>query len=351
MKTNLFIAALSLAVLAGCSSEDEVGPSVAKSDNAINFGTYVGKQTKADVMNDKQLQSTGFQVIATYTGEKDWATAGTGIAPNFMYDQAVTYSGGWTYSPTRYWPNEQNESGTLGKVTFFAYSPKKEKVTTLSAQSKTGLPTINLVVADNINQQIDLIADMITDLDKSTTKIDEAIVTAGTVKFKLDHLLSQIKFQAKLNAQYAETTQITVTGIKLAFKENTIKNEGTYTFNTDNSQSAIWTLGANTYHKNAIERTDLSLELDNSATPTATGLLSPMFLLPQTYTAGDLTAVISYTVTTDTSDVNNVKKIDLPVVAGGWVPNKQYLYTFDIELTNVTVDVKSADWGEETNAK
>ena len=49
MKTNLFIAALSLVVLAGCSSEDEVGTLVAKNDNVINFTTYVGKQTKAAV--------------------------------------------------------------------------------------------------------------------------------------------------------------------------------------------------------------------------------------------------------------------------------------------------------------
>lgn len=47
MKTNLFIAALSLVVLAGCSSEDEIDTLVSKSDNAITFGTYVGKQTKA----------------------------------------------------------------------------------------------------------------------------------------------------------------------------------------------------------------------------------------------------------------------------------------------------------------
>lgn len=47
MKTNLFIAALSLVVLAGCSSEDEVGTLVAKSDNAINFTTYVGKPDKS----------------------------------------------------------------------------------------------------------------------------------------------------------------------------------------------------------------------------------------------------------------------------------------------------------------
>ena len=46
MKTNLFIAALSLVVLAGCSGEDEIGTLVAKNDNAINFGTYVGNRRR-----------------------------------------------------------------------------------------------------------------------------------------------------------------------------------------------------------------------------------------------------------------------------------------------------------------
>lgn len=347
MKTNLFIAALSLIVLAGCSGEDEVGTLVAKSDNAITFGTYVGKQTKASIMDDAQLQSTGFNVIATYTSEKDWATAGATTAPNFMYNQAVTYADSkWSYTPIQYWPNEQNETGDLGKVTFFAYSPETTGITTISEKSAKGAPTIKLTVSDDIDKQIDLVADMITDLDKSTTSIDGADVTAGTVKFKLDHLLSQIKFQAKLKEQYAGATKITVTGFKLTFKQNTIKNEGTYTFATNNSTSGIWSLGT-AYHNIAIEKTSLTSELNNSATPTATELLSPMFLLPQTYTKGDLTAVISYTVTTDAGDVNNVKKIELPVVTNGWLPNKKYLYTFDIELTDVTVDVASTSWGDD----
>ena len=49
-------------------------------------------------------------------------------------------------------------------------------------------------------------------------------VDAGTVKFKMDHLLSQIKFQAKLKAQYTGATKITVTGFKLSFATNKIKN-------------------------------------------------------------------------------------------------------------------------------
>ena len=109
---------------------------------------------------------------------------------------------------------------------------------------------------------------------------------------------------------------------------------------TDN----IWVLD-NTYHNVAIEKTNLANELDNTVALAATDLLDPMFLLPQSYAEKDITAVISYTVTTSAGDVNNVKKIDLPVVTDGWKPSKKYLYTFEIELQNVTVGVESAEWG------
>lgn len=346
MKTNLFIAALSLVVLAGCSGEDEIGTLVAKNDNAINFGTYVGKQTKASIMDDTKLQTTGFNVIATYTGVDTWASLSgdKAKAPNFMYDQAVTYTDSkWSYSPIQYWPNEQNEDGDLGKVTFFAYSPKTTSITTISDKAKTGAPTIKLTVSDEIDTQIDLVADMVTDLTKTSTTIDGVAVDAGTVKFKMDHLLSQIKFQAKLKAQYTGATKITVTGFKLSFATNKIKNAGTYTFNTNNTDN-IWVLD-NTYHNVAIEKTNLANELDNTVALAATDLLDPMFLLPQSVPEKDITAVISYTVTTSAGDVNNVKKIDLPVVTDGWKPSKKYLYTFEIELQNVTVGVESAEWG------
>ena len=184
---------------------------------------------------------------------------------------------------------------------------------------------------------------MVTDLTKTSTSIDGVTVDAGTVKFKMDHLLSQIKFQAKLKAQYTGATKITVTGFKLSFATNKIKNAGTYTFSTNNTDN-IWVLD-NTYHNVAIEKTNLANELDNTVALAATDLLDPMFLLPQSYAEKDITAVISYTVTTSAGDVNNVKKIDLPVVTDGWKPSKKYLYTFEIELQNVTVGVESAEWG------
>lgn len=64
---------------------------------------------------------------------------------------------------------------------------------------------------------------MVTDLTKTSTTIDGVAVDAGTVKFKMDHLLSQIKFQAKLKAQYTGATKITVTGFKLSLQPTKLR--------------------------------------------------------------------------------------------------------------------------------
>lgn len=52
-------------------------------------------------MDDTKLQTTGFNVIATYTGVDTWASLSGDKAKgsNFMYDQAVTYTDSkWSYS-------------------------------------------------------------------------------------------------------------------------------------------------------------------------------------------------------------------------------------------------------------
>ena len=86
MKTNLFIAALSLVVLAGCSSEDEIDTLVSKSDNAITFGTYVGKQTKA-IEKSAFAENDQFGVFAFYTKAEGYNN--TKDTPNFMYEQSI----------------------------------------------------------------------------------------------------------------------------------------------------------------------------------------------------------------------------------------------------------------------
>ena len=94
-------------------------------------------------MSDAQLQAAyasggGFGVFAYYTNGSGYNSASS--APNFMWNQKVTYNAGpWTYSPVKYWPNEtangvvdQNSASSTGgadKLSFFAYAPFADKVT------------------------------------------------------------------------------------------------------------------------------------------------------------------------------------------------------------------------------
>ena len=158
MKKTLLFAAAALTMLASCSQSDDLNnaPVVAESQNqAIEFGTYVGKTTQTRVtggttgdITTKTLQESaaGFGVIAYMKGTNgatDCYTTGTWNTqvPNFMYNQQVTWSTNhWTYTPVKFWPNDfatgdvDNKQGTgetdeangsvnAGKVSFFAYAP------------------------------------------------------------------------------------------------------------------------------------------------------------------------------------------------------------------------------------
>lgn len=183
MKKTLLFAAAALTMLASCSQSDDLNnaPVVAESqNNAIEFGTYVGKGTTTrsgyeGSIDNAALQNAGkangFGVFAYYTGLNTYAKAQTGtytseggsgnVKPNFMFNQHVTYSTDhWTYEPLKYWPNEISNSdiddqnndandnpawgsnnGTLtngGNVTFFAYAPYVQITSGLDATTING---------------------------------------------------------------------------------------------------------------------------------------------------------------------------------------------------------------------
>ena len=137
MKTNLFIAALSLVVLAGCSSEDEIDTLVSKSDNAITFGTYVGKQTKA--LDKSAFAKDDKFGVSAYYGD------GT-FEANFMSNETISTTDGstWTYTNTKYWP-EGNP------VSFVAYYPNLTTAPTI-ADGATAIP---FTVESDATKQVD----------------------------------------------------------------------------------------------------------------------------------------------------------------------------------------------------
>lgn len=345
MKTNLFIAALSLVVLAGCSGEDEIDTLVAKSDNAITFGTYVGKQTKA---TEKSAfgDNDEFGVFAFYTKTEKYAN--TNETPNFMYEQAIKKGAGdagWTYSPLKYWPNTNGE-----KITFFAYYPQAKTgmtfydkgTTTNYTSTSKGFPDIKFVVADAAKDQVDFMY---------STKVDETKPTATNtaINFNFAHALSKVNIKAQMSETLNNTTTVNITSIALnnIYNTNTLKytgstpswgwdtasNEKTYTINLSNTKLT---------NANGTDAIDITSK-DTS-----------FLMVPQTLsTTTDKEASITITydvVTTDTnlsggsSTITNTVTKQIATEATTWVMNKQYVYTIEISLTDVSVNTEITGW-------
>ena len=139
MKKSLFFFAAAALALTACTNDDDALQTgqVQNSNRAVAFDTYTAGTTRAGepegVMTTDKLKTSGkgFGVFAFYHDGTDWAGDGASLTPNFMYNEHVSWSGGWGYSPLKYWPNEttkdsQDPNATapaLDKLSFFAYAP------------------------------------------------------------------------------------------------------------------------------------------------------------------------------------------------------------------------------------
>lgn len=164
MKKILFFAAAAVAMLASCSQNDDLTqPTVAQQDQqqtAVQFGTYLGNAaqtrgayekgpiTNAAASDDNSLKNATFGVFTYHTSATTDVNANydpasinaapSNIAPNFMYNQQITWSAstpeGWVYTPVKYWPNGLDAAAThegtgassqkdFQKLSFFAYAP------------------------------------------------------------------------------------------------------------------------------------------------------------------------------------------------------------------------------------
>lgn len=158
-KTFSLIATAILAVgFTACSQSDLLedngfNASATSNDNAIQFGTYMGKvgttraaYEKGPIDNgtgDQGLKNAQFGVFTYLTVDADYDPANTGvapsnIAPDFMYNQQITWSASspeaWVYTPVKYWPNGIDAANasdpsktalqkTDQKLSFFAVAP------------------------------------------------------------------------------------------------------------------------------------------------------------------------------------------------------------------------------------
>ncbi len=190
MKKILFFAAAAVAMLTGCSQSDDLvtAPTVQQNteDNAIQFGTYMGKiaTTRAVVnktytagpIETSTLPTARFGVFA-YLTQSDYSNTAptTSLAPNFMYNQEIQYddaigTGAWTYSPVKYWPNGTDAGNTSGnpsntaadntsgtgnqfgkKLSFFAFAPFMTTATFGTAGTGTAGTNYPTAIGENTN--------------------------------------------------------------------------------------------------------------------------------------------------------------------------------------------------------
>ena len=130
-----------ICALVACSDEAALPRVDTDGPTPVVFDTYMARQRDSRTvygttgpMTDEQLKTSGFGVLAYYT--KDTPYTGSSEEPDFMYNQSVVWSDAsrWTYSPLKYWPNDnrpadnQGAEGSKDKsyVTFCAYAPYVE---------------------------------------------------------------------------------------------------------------------------------------------------------------------------------------------------------------------------------
>ena len=320
MKTNLFIAALSLVVLAGCSSEDEIDTLVSKSDNAITFGTYVGKQTKA--LDKSAFAKDDKFGVSAYYGD------GT-FEANFMSNETISTTDGstWTYTNTKYWP-EGNP------VSFVAYYPNLTTAPTIT----DGATAIPFTVESDATKQVDFMWSTVkaaTKDDKNGTAINGITNTttdATSVPFVFQHGLSRVLFKAQLGASSYAGVTINITNVTI----KDINNTGPFTIPSTLAVGSWSSSGTQNY-----TALNTSTTISNN---TATSIGNSLLMIPQDVANKTIEITYNLVYTNPELTIPNTKTITL-AANSKWDINKQYTYIFTISLdaVDLTATVGSFD--------
>jgi len=337
-KVVLFIsAALAAFVMASCSQEDAIETEVSK-NKVISFSAYINRQSRASDATATTLQSANLKVIAYETDATPWASynvtdaqqtlfMGSIDASKVISTMNVSYSGGWTYSPLKFWP------GNDGKVSFFSYNGTG-LVTKMGANAGAGAaPNIRVLVPDAVADQKDLVAATLIDQSESTN--------GGQVNFTYKHILSKIGFKAKTSSDVSSSgiTSVVVKSLKIKYKASTLASVGYYTFPSANGDDGSWYVATGTYHTTAgetLNTSNVSLALDGTTLTQLNDDDKFLMLVPQNVVKGDLLMDITYTIAfgADTHDIS-LTGAELEAIASPMLQNTQYMYNLIISANAV----------------
>lgn len=388
MKKNLlgWLAMAAMLVGTGCSTDEVVNDF--SQGNAIQFGTYVGRdaQARATVINNEKLGTEGFGVFAYYTKGVQFNETAT---PNFMYNQKVEkLSNEWTYSPEKYWPNNDNDY-----VSFFAYAPYTAQPTETTdngdsdynigrhyANTSKALPSLTFYVHPTVKEQQDLLwaTPVLDKTRKNVNDVDDKVL------FNFHHALSRIGFsvQAMIDKANKDTNgtkddatdssesfetdndnkQITTVSVQSIELSGAFYNAGTLSYSKDDSNIYTAAFTGTTTPENGIAYVLSGIgndgnfeEVANNVTTIDTKLNkddSYIMVIPKDFSdsGSKLTLKIVYTVsTTDTNLANGKSEIVNTItknfnIESGFEAGKAYNFSLHLGLTSVKFEAEVDEW-------
>ena len=355
MKKSYLLGIIASAALAmtGCSS-DEMAVNEGGNAQAIEFGTYVGRDAQVRSTNaitglsDLQKESNGFGVFAFYTENKTFESAGI-TTPNFMNNQKVEWkegtNGAWEYSPVKYWPNNVGD-----KVSFFAYAPYAAGKTWAEGNK------IAYTVENDVKKQVDLLF-CAGQTDKTKQNITDK------VSFEFKHALARIGFsvayavdQTAAGGKLDDKTTITINKVVLRKKGATTETEGVFCKSgnltltaadadaawADKKDAQAFTLvsgGNGNFKANVLNNTTSKIDQLNADD-------SYVMIIPQ---STEFEVYVEYTVTTTDSSLTDNKseitnKITTAVNTINFQANKAYTLDLVLGMTSVKVNATYTDW-------
>lgn len=352
MKKKLFLGLLAAAAVSFTACQKDEVLNEVQQDNAIGFGTYVGRdaQTKATSINDAtSLQNAsatnGFGVFAYYTEGSSWDGESSKFNPNFMNNINVKYNTDWTYSPLRYWPKLEND-----KISFLAYYPYKEG-TVLKSTTEHDVTTystkIDFTLDEDIKKQVDL---MYHSQYGNTDNLNNSS-TGNKVTFNFAHALSRIGFKVTTGNETNTSTTITINKVTLSFTNSDSKGiftsgeldiiNGTWACVTKVQKDFVWSAitetNAGSFNTNTVTvgNSIAQLNHDNS------------YLMIPPVNNAKYKITVNYSVKTDSgATVNNTftsSENEITLASGN-----AYTFVLNIGLTAISFNAIVGTWTEVT---
>lgn len=219
-----------LALLAGACNREVISPDEGR--EVIDFSaSFAQDLTKAVGEKSSLANADKIGVFACHTGDIPYDLYS--VSPDFMYNQEVTYNeGNWTYSPVKYWPNNDSE-----KISFFSYYPYISSELALASTEEGGI-----IGFSNANAKGD--PWLVYKLPKNapSTQIDLMYGTPqlnqqkkpvsgenSKVSFQLKHALAciadevTVQMSGALYNKMHNDLDISITGLKIVYSNLTTK--------------------------------------------------------------------------------------------------------------------------------